>query len=72
LDIELAEKRGEKRGEVRGEKRGEERGEKRGEKKKAIEIAQYLISKRWKAEKIAEATKLDLDTVQSLYTTSSV
>jgi hypothetical protein len=31
------------------------------------EIAQYLIGKKWDAREIAEATKLDMDTVQSLY-----
>jgi hypothetical protein len=31
------------------------------------EIAQYLIGKQWDAREIAEATKLDMDTVQSLY-----
>jgi hypothetical protein len=31
------------------------------------EIAQYLIGKNWDAREIAEATKLDMDTVQSLY-----
>jgi hypothetical protein len=31
------------------------------------DMAQYLIGKKWDAREIAEATKLDMDTVQSLF-----
>ena len=34
---------------------------------RSMEIAQYLIRKNWDIREIAEATKLDMDTVQSLY-----
>jgi stress response protein SCP2 len=35
--------------------------------KAATEMAQYLIGKKWDAREIAEATKLDMDTVQLLF-----
>jgi predicted transposase YdaD len=69
--FDQAKKRGEKRGMKigleRAMKRAEARGEKLGAMERTIEIAQYFIKDGWEAAKIAEATKLDLDTVQSLF-----
>ncbi|GHV00727.1 hypothetical protein FACS189483_10910 [Spirochaetia bacterium] len=44
----------------------EARGKAEGEHKKAVEMAHYLINKGWTAEEVAEATKLDIETVKSL------
>jgi hypothetical protein len=56
----------------RAKKRAKKRCKKYSAERRSIEIAQYFIDKGWEAEKIAKATKLDLDTVKSLYTTTKL
>ncbi|MDR3170907.1 MAG: glycoside hydrolase family 6 protein, partial [Treponema sp.] len=41
--------------------------EARGEEKKAFEVAIKLINKSWTPEEVADTTKLDVETVKSLY-----
>jgi predicted transposase/invertase (TIGR01784 family) len=54
------------RWEARGEARGDARGEARGEARTKIQVAHKLIQKGWDSAEIAEATELDIETVESL------